>query len=590
MKFRSLRQWENLEELAGLAFFAQLLEELLFDYSLDTYKPSAMNSSSLCVEALDLITDIEDEVIDHANLSHVLGELILNLRKDEVVHSLVDFDLEHAHSTMLNKVAPLHEKKVIVELIHSQINLSKYKEKNEELLVDAVNNGREKNRIRSLTRSYVTTIITLGYSTQYLYASSMQTFHRDGQKIGSPDDIRNFFDIAKGNTVEYVAIFKASQIFSEISESCKKFDIKISKSIDHYLEPHVQTKNFRAHGGEVYLVFDKVKALDVYSARESAERLLDRLSALTNIFHHKQVPTWSKVALLVNKESNISRVIPSSRNPMHMCNDKRTKDAADHLYRFIEDFTLGEAYSFQKYSRAVDLHALALKSDSPENQLLNLWVALETITPSKLSGNKAKVNKIIDSTLPFLSLNYIHALTDRLLLDFKLWNREILGEAIDGVSGQTERERLIRILVLAKHDDRKRSLYRSLKDFHLLRNRAHYFSEVLSSTEKIVRVLENNWTRVDWQVRRIYRARNQIVHAGHTPLYINVLIKNIHDYLDVVLGSIANLASREDKINTIDQAYKYTQLLHVEYMNELKGGSVETTEENVHRVIIRRRI
>ena len=68
MKYRILSKWTDPVASEGLVFFAQLLEELLFDYSLDTYKPSAMNSSTLCIEARRLIRDIEDDVIDKNNL------------------------------------------------------------------------------------------------------------------------------------------------------------------------------------------------------------------------------------------------------------------------------------------------------------------------------------------------------------------------------------------------------------------------------------------------------------------------------------------------------------------------------------------
>ena len=37
MKFRTLKNWKDPQSQEGPVFFAQLLEELLFDYSLDTY-------------------------------------------------------------------------------------------------------------------------------------------------------------------------------------------------------------------------------------------------------------------------------------------------------------------------------------------------------------------------------------------------------------------------------------------------------------------------------------------------------------------------------------------------------------------------
>lgn len=589
MKFRTLKNWQNLEQLEGLVFFVQLLEELLFDYSLDTYKPSAMNSSTLCLETLELIKDIENEVIDQANLPHVLEELALNLKRDEVVRELLDIDIESACSQITNSDVNLYQIKVTVQIIYSQISLPLYKDQNEILLLDSVRNGREKNRIRALTRSYVSSIISLGYSNQYLYAITRNIFHWGRNKIKQPEDIRLFFEVVKGESIEYQVLFKGDSLFLDIADSCRKFDVSISKDLPTEIENCLNAKNFTLEGEDsVYIIFEKVNSLDVFSARESAERRLDRLSALTNIFHHKQVPSWSKGALLINKSVNSSRIVPASRNPMHMCSDRRSNDAANDLYAFIENFSLAEKQSFQKYTRAVELHALALRSDSPENQLLNLWVSLETITPGKLNRNKAKINNIIDSTLPFLSLTYLHSLTDRLVQDFKVWNARETISLLKPIIGASDRERLIRLLVLPQYEDQKHLLYRSLGDFHLLRNRAHYFSENLSSTKKIKRIIDNHWLRVSWQIRRIYRARNQIVHAGHTPAHINILIKNVHDYLDIVMSSISDLAADGKKINTLDQAYRYVELSYNDYRASLVDEPID--DNNIDYLLISKKI
>jgi len=590
MKYRTLRHWENPGQLEGLAFFSQLIEELLFDYSLDTYKPSAMNTSTLCKEALSLIEDIENETIDKANLKHVLNELVINLRNDEIAKSLLDISAGTIALKLENDSCPIQEKKTIVEIINSQLNIFLYKKRAEELLVEAVKCGKEKDRIRSLARSYITTLISVGYSSRYLYPTSRQFFHWPGNKITSTDDITKYFDFVSGQDYEYVAIFKAEIIFEDIKDSCKYLDIEITRTLSDELEGFADSKNYTINDKQTYLIVNKIKEKDVFSARSDAERRIEIITALVNLFHHKKIPEWEGNALLVNLEKKTPRLINLPRNPMLLCSDLRTHDAAVKLNSLFNDFSLSDQHSFKKFSRVTELHSLALKNDAPENQLLSLWVGLETISPSRISKNKAKVNNIIDSILPFLSLDYIYTLTNKLTLDFKLWNRTALFRSIDGIDGNSEREKLIKLLVLSDYEDNKNELFDSLGNFYLLRNRAHYFSEVLSSKKNVIGLLEKHWVRVDWQIRRIYRTRNQIVHAGHTPLYIDVLIKNVHDYLDVVINGISYLASIGEKINTVDQAFKYTEIKYHEYLHELKTEVGDIDHENILRLIINKRI
>jgi len=586
MKFRGLGCWSDPAGSEGLLFFAQLLEELLFDYSLDTYKPSAMNSSTLCREARRLIRDIEEELIDKSNLDHILKELILSLKKDEIAQSLLPIKIESLVKKFENKDTPIQEVTILLDIIYSHISLRIYKDRTESLLMEAVADPKGKDRIRSLARSYITTLINFGYSTRFLYPSSRMFFYQNKKKILGPESLKGFFEIVAGKSQKYTAIFKVNSLFNEIRDSCKAFNIEVLSELNDDLSTYAEKRAFKLSDQESYLVVSDIESMDVFSARDDAERKIDQISTLSSFFHHKEATDWQSNALIINLESRKERMVLASQNPMFMCSDSKKENAAIKLNSFINNFSLKEMDSFNRFNRALELHALALRSDSPDNQLLNLWVALETIVPSKLGRTKAKVNNIIDSVLPFLSVTYIEALTTKLTHDFCLWSRPKLYRSIEGIDGDSDRERLIKLLVLPEYLKKKNQLFAELQQFYLLRNRAHYFSNILSDTSKLSTLLESHSQRVDWQIRRIYRTRNLIVHAGHTPPYINILIKNIHDYLDIVINMIGRLASDGEKINTIDGAFKYIEIVYSEYFQELKTANQPMSPDNISRLIV----
>lgn len=76
----------------------------------------------------------------------------------------------------------------------------------------------------------------------------------------------------------------------------------------------------------------------------------------------------------------------------------------------------------------------------------------------------------------------------------------------------------------------------------------------------MIKGLKNHTVRVGWQIRRIYRARNMIVHSGITPSYIELLIENIHDYLDHIIGKVISLVTNSQQVITIEQAFKLTSM------------------------------
>lgn len=69
-------------------------------------------------------------------------------------------------------------------------------------------------------------------------------------------------------------------------------------------------------------------------------------------------------------------------------------------------------------------------------------------------------------------------------------------------------------------------------------------------------MLELHEKKVAWQIRRIYRTRNLIVHSGRTPQYVQALIENGHDYLDQVILTFIQMSGSDYSVRTIEQAFE----------------------------------
>ena len=70
MQLKNIKQWVIKPELEGFLFFAQRIDELLFQYSLDTYKPSCLNSPFLAREAIAVAEDVENEFKKHTGIKN----------------------------------------------------------------------------------------------------------------------------------------------------------------------------------------------------------------------------------------------------------------------------------------------------------------------------------------------------------------------------------------------------------------------------------------------------------------------------------------------------------------------------------------
>ena len=75
MKYPNLNKWKYNPRLEGLLFFAQLVEELLFDYTIDVYKVPAMNSHGLSDELCQTISEVESGAIKLGAIKPIKEEL-----------------------------------------------------------------------------------------------------------------------------------------------------------------------------------------------------------------------------------------------------------------------------------------------------------------------------------------------------------------------------------------------------------------------------------------------------------------------------------------------------------------------------------
>jgi hypothetical protein len=577
MRFRNLKKWKNVTNCEQLLYCAQLIEELLFDYSLDTYKPSAMNTSLLCIEALNTIIDIEKGVIDKNNLEHISSELVLNLRRDSVVKSLVSTEIDQTIKILSNKDVKIASKKIVLELLYSEINLKKYKSENEKLLSSALKNNKGKNEIRGLIRSYITTLKNYGYSNKYLMDKSLGFFYYDTDvEIVSNQDIDEYIAIFSSEDKEYFSIIKASKLFSEISDSCKNLDILVDANDEKYRRPLSESGMVLKKSNQVYVIVENIKAKDEFSARERSEERIELISTLLTLYHHKEHPQWDDECLVVEKESGNYSKVGSPINPMHRCIDLKPEKASKKLNAMINSFSL-KGTSFRKFSRSSELHSLALNSESKENQIINLWIALESLIPE--SSDKSKISNLTDCIMPFLNIAYLDRVFKRFIADIHNWRRGALNRHLKGISGSTFQVKLSKLLVLDEYKDKKDALLNEFGDFVLLRNRAFYLGTLLKNGKSMTKMLNAHDERVRLQIRRIYRTRNKIVHTGVTPSYTDILIENLHDYLDVIMSTLVNIASDGIQINTLEQGFKYVEFQYQSYFERLKESKSDLFSE-----------
>ncbi|WP_438441574.1 hypothetical protein [Klebsiella aerogenes] len=581
MRFRTLSKWDTPDTCKSLVYFAQLLDEMLFDYTLDTYKPSVMSTPTLGVETLNTIKDVDAGIIQPKNIEHLTAELIHNLSHDKVAQSL----LGEAYTAFLNKLKNptlgAKEKKSIIEMLVIQLPANLYKEKSEKLLLEQLTLPNwERSIIRRLARNYISVLLYIGFSQHNLKKLVHEFFYYGENRIKSNTDASSFFEKIRLEKTKHKIYFIVDPVFLEAEPTFGRLSLSIEQKPPENIADNDFFKNLQRKN--IVSVSD-IDTLDPYTAREIAENYLKLASSFLNIYHHKDKPSWSNEALVVSGADFLK--VSERLNPMKKCKDLKHEKAKKRLELLMSEFSL-ENSSFAKFLRSIQLHSMALKSESVENQLLNLWIALESLVPSDTKSNdQATIEHITDSIIPFLNISYIDSLIENLARDLLLWDRHILNTHFRGIPGSKSKHKLAYLMILPEHEATRDSLSAKFRNYSLLSDRFEHIKTMISTPASIKSTLDNHKLRLEWQFRRIYRTRNNIVHSGKGQQFTPLLVEHTHNYLDKVFEILVMLASKPRKIRSVTQGFRYVKIINEQrYATITKNGftfDIDNIKENL---------
>ncbi len=371
MQLKIVKEWHEKEQFSNLLFFAQKMDELFFDYTLDTYKPPALNSIFLCREAIELIKDIEIDVIDSANLEHVLDELEWSLSLDPVAKILLNAPIKKF--ILRGESVKVSDTKLRLEVLSKVLDPLEYLEICELLLIDYIEGGSKKDIVK-ISNCFASTLINMGVSKQHLYQQT-QKFFFYGDEIKEIKELRDYFYLISVTSHHYEIYFIVSKMITDVSESIPAFDLQVLDEIPPIVKDVAVQNHFQPTDAEVWVEVKDIEAYDRHSARQKAEKRLDMVRDLFLLFSHKNRINWRSEAIITQCCDEQPILIRQSKNAMEKCFDLRPKDASKRLNAMISNLGL-RGNSFSKFHRVVDLHAIGTTND------LNDKIAIDKMSSS----------------------------------------------------------------------------------------------------------------------------------------------------------------------------------------------------------------
>lgn len=342
--------------------------------------------------------------------------------------------------------------KINLELVYHKIRPTKYLACLKEKLKKAIEENREKKKIENHALRFISLLIHIGYSQNYIYYKTNKFFFKE-ERISSIDDIDRYFEMFDLKSKEYEMFVRISKLFLPLRDACKNFDVEIIDDDSDY-------KKINALENSCLIKVSNIKSLDPYSARNIADSILLKIGDLFTFFYHKERLKWGENVIVRDVESKEEFYRIKKASPMKKGLDYYPKKAAERLTEMLKTLSMGDE-SFYRINRGIDFHGTSLENHLPENQLIQNWMALETLIVT--NSNDSKINLILKGLIPILNYHYIKRIFSNLTSDIERLKDEVLNEIIGKIpEGDCLLDKVTALYILENKFRNRKGVYGSM--------------------------------------------------------------------------------------------------------------------------------
>ena len=546
--------WMISDRKEGLLFFAQCLEEMLFHYGHDSLKLSALNFRSFCRELLRIIGDVDDDILDKGNIIPLWYEFEDLYCKDPIAQSLygVEFKTffrfknntgEYTDDYPNIKKEPASEqsrrkiKQVAMHLLNDMEIGSKYFNTIKSNLKNRITAGiscyDDSNEIYKLCRSLLTELVNKGYAQEYIYIAITSIFYNKHQPVFNIDDSLNAF---------------WSHFTFEKKKYCVTLPLKgTARTLHSFDDPFIKQNSTGKFKNSKWVFENELESFDPVKAKNAAVKSLSFLHSLIQFSNHKSQQYESGFALVKDIKENKDYFLRPTVLPLMRGTNTQRRNYANQLVKIMQY----NAVLRGKMIDAIELHSSAISSINVGNQLLNLWTIMEILVDTERKYSFNRINQICNTVTSVLNSFYIFSLFKQLNYDLKKCIKEKYESIIAQIShGVSEIEKLTAFLVLPEYSTLRDHLFDTIGEYPLLIYRLKYYHICFSSRNSIRKILLAHSKRIEWHIMRIYRNRNLIVHDGKHFQYIDVIVQNLHHYVDSLINIIEAYSTKGFKSPT----------------------------------------
>ena len=520
MKYSVPKQVDSTIEIDGIIFFAQRIEEMLSNNSIDLYKMPLLNTHGLASEYCNIVKKVSDGTIKEYQRDIVFEEFIDSFKNDIVLKE--NWGTDNIESVLKSfGSSNQKDKNNTIAYIEATLGNGKYLNWAKSTILKYVCMPKEKKNIEAVLRCFLPELIMWGYDPNFI-SSTLQVYFFKGKPVDN-DVVRNFlnvFDLKINNYKVYFSVSSVVQNFKSILE--KRLPVNFEDDGNYCL--------FKSDRNKIVVYLNNIQARCPDSAAKKAYNILDIFFSFYKYIGDKKGLSMQNKVMVIGEE-NKPFFVSSKNQKMSIVESVDYEEIGKKSDALITGLLNNAEDEYFMLSKAIELHNTAISVTDLKSCFLNLWASLEVLSQGDNLDNKIK--PVLNLVLNILKKDYIvtqieelnKALKDNITND----DYQYIINKINTLG--CEKKKMIHLVFLQEYVSLRNELYIKLASFPVLRSRLNLLSSC-NTTKKLNSLISAYLKRINWHLYRMYRTRNAMIHSGDIPSNLKYLGEHLHSYLD----------------------------------------------------------
>ena len=538
------KSWNIMDEMDK--FFILRWNELFSDDSYESWQVRTCNVLTILLEIVESAQIASKVKSHHTNIKNLLDELKYTAKEDIIVkryypNTFLYLDKMIAvYKSESSKNNPDYEhlkkiSEVLISIFHDYQD--RITQSMRTLFIERPE--KYKKELSALLLLYAIHLKSKGFSDEYIRSMS-ETFQSD-HSMEFSKRMEDFFSCFNGARESYECYFLVRTAYKTVNPSVS----------DIILIDRLDVPDF--DGKEEFLQQDKnanlfkivIEDIDSYSAGQAAYKNMLIALSLRKIYEPSVPESFVHSMMVVrNKNGSMQGIKINSDSPHYIKDSNNPNENYKRLLDLLDRIQIKDRNYIQA---SLQYYRLSLLANNHESKLVNLWIAIESL----FQENEGNIIGNITTHIPvIMARNYVKDILRSVSVDLRfLWRKEPCKELLDlskkSNPYMVHPQDLLRMLLKEEGSTETGNFKKYIAENPLLLFRVDNLKKGLFHSPRYLRDrLERHKQNIDWQLRRVYRIRNRIMHQGLVNIDTSQFYRHLHTYYINTIHEIIHILEK----------------------------------------------